>query len=137
MLANMENILSLGYWFDLTPVRMSAGFEIGFFVAFSLLIVAGLAFRIVRKTTKDKFERIVLERATAMCLWTGALGLLWLFLAFEEISIFGARFWFLIIALILVVSLVRLYRFRKFQIPQQRMLEQSKAEANKYLPRRR
>ncbi|MEK7183867.1 MAG: hypothetical protein AAB776_04520 [Patescibacteria group bacterium] len=133
----MENLFDLAHWFDLTPVRMSSTFEVGFFILFSLMIVAGLAFRIMRKTRQDKFERITLERATAIALSGGLLGLVWLFLSFEEISIFGARFWFLILVFILVFLLVRLYRFRKIKVPQLRMLEQSKAEANKYLPRRR
>ncbi len=137
ILTNMENLFDLAHWFDLTPVRMSSTFEVGFFILFSLMIVAGLAFRIMRKTRQDKFERITLERATAIALSGGLLGLVWLFLSFEEISIFGARFWFLILVFILVFLLVRLYRFRKIKVPQLRMLEQSKAEANKYLPRRR
>lgn len=133
----MENLLSLSYWFDLTPVRMSTAFEIGFFVLFSLMIVAGLAFRIVKKNRQDKFERIALERAMSLSLTIGLLGLFWLFLTFEEISIFGARFWFLLIAALFVFMAVRLYRYVKIQVPQLRLLEQSKAEANKYLPRRR
>ena len=133
----MENLFSFRYWFDLTPVRLSSAFEVGFFVLFTLMIMAGLAFRIVNKNRQDKFERIVLERATVLSLTTGCLGLLWLFLSFEEISIFGARFWFLFLVLLCVGLIVRVYRYKRFQVPQLRLLEQSKAEANKYLPRRR
>ncbi len=133
----MENLFSFRYWFDLTPVRLSSAFEVGFFVLFTLMIMAGLAFRIVNKNRQDKFERIVLERATVLSLTTGSLGLLWLFLSFEEISIFGARFWFLFLVLLFVGLIVRVYRYKRFQVPQLRLLEQSKAEANKYLPRRR
>lgn len=133
----MENLFSFRYWFDLTPVRLSSAFEVGFFVLFTLMIMAGLAFRIVNKNRQDKFERIVLERATVLSLTTGCLGLLWLFLSFEEISIFGARFWFLFLVLLFVGLTVRVYRYKRFQVPQLRLLEQSKAEANKYLPRRR
>ncbi len=136
-LAIMENLFSFRYWFDLTPVRLSSAFEVGFFVLFTLMIMAGLAFRIVNKNRQDKFERIVLERATVLSLTTGCLGLLWLFLSFEEISIFGARFWFLFLVLLCVGLIVRVYRYKRFQVPQLRLLEQSKAEANKYLPRRR
>lgn len=133
----MEKLLSLNFWFDLTPVRMSSAFEIGFFVLFVLCIVAGLAFRIMRKNRTDKFERRTFEMATVLSLWMGSLGLLWLFMSFEEIQIFGARFWFLVLSVILVASLVRIYRYSKLEVPRLRLLEQSKAEANKYLPRRR
>ncbi len=133
----MEKLLQFAYWFDLTPVRMSPPLEIGFLVLFLLMIVLGLSFRIMKKTRQDKFERTVFERATNLHLTLGLLGLLWLFLTFEEISIFGSRFWFLILVGLFVAFMLRLYRYRKFHVPQLRLLEQSKAEANKYLPRRR
>ena len=133
----MENIFDLGYWFDLTPVRLSPAFEIGFFVIFALMLVAGLAMRVMKKARTDKFERMTLEKAINLNFAIGLLGLLWLFLTFEEISIFGARFWFLFLVIIFVVASVRLYRYRKIKVPQLRLLEQSKAEVNKYLPRRR
>lgn len=133
----MENLFNPSYWFDLTPVRMSSTFEIGFFILFSVFILAGLSFRIMKKSRTDKYERISLEKATNLCLVIGLLGLLWLFLSFEEISIFGARFWVLLLGLGFLISLVQQYRYHKLKVPQLRMLEQSKAEVNKYLPRRR
>lgn len=132
----MDKLLSFGYWFDLTPIRMSAPFEIGFFIGFSLLIVLGLALRILKKGKKDKFERETLARATTLSFWIGALGLVWLFMSFEEIQIFGARFWILPLALIAIAFLIKIYRYAKIEVPKSRLLEQSKAEANKYLPRR-
>ncbi len=133
----MENLIALSFWFDLTPVRLSAVFAIGFLVLFIGLLIAGLVFRIVRKDRRDKFERLVFQRASVLSLTTGLLGLLWLFLTFEEISIFGARFWFLLLALMFVLLLTRLVRYQRIEVPQLRLLEQSKAEANKYLPRKR
>jgi hypothetical protein len=133
----MENLFSPAFWFDLTPTRLSSAFEIGFFVLFTLMVLGGLIVRIVNKQRQDKFERLTLARVAATLLWTGLLGLLWLFLAFEEIQIFGARFWFLVLAAAFAVSWLSIYRFWTLKVPQQRMLEQSKAEVNKYLPRRR
>jgi amino acid transporter len=133
----MENLFSPAFWFDLTPVRLSSAFEVGFFVVFALMILGGLIVRIVNKQRQDKFERLTLSRLAATLLWIGVLGLVWLFLTFEEIQIFGARFWFLVLALAFVASMASIYRYWTIKVPQQRMLEQSKAEANKYLPRRR
>jgi amino acid transporter len=133
----MDQLFSLNYWFDLTPVRMSGAIEIGFFVTFTLFIVAGLVFRIMKKNRADKFERTALDTAAAIAFWFGGLGLTWLFLSFEEIQIFGARFWFLLLMAMLIVTSVRLGMYVKKEVPRLRLLEQSKAEANKYLPRRR
>jgi amino acid transporter len=133
----MNNLIDLNFWFNLVPVRMSPVFEIGFFAVFLLMIMAGLAFRIMKKNKTDKFDRISLEKATAIMFWVGGLGLMWLFFSFEEISIFAARFWVLILGVIFAVTTYKLYQYRQITVPQLRMLEQSKAEANKYLPRRR
>lgn len=133
----MDKLLSLSYWFDLTPVRMSLAIEIGFFVAFSLLVISGLVIRILRKNRQDKFEREVMKRIVTLNLWVGSLGLGWLFLSFEEIQIFGARFWFILLALILIIVTIRIVIYHRREVPRLRLLEQSKAEANKYLPRKR
>ncbi len=137
LLANMPNLLDVFFWFDLTPVRLSAPFELGFFVIFAVAILAGLVFRILKKTRQDKFAKILFARAASACLWMGMAGLVWLFLAYEEIQIFGARFWFLVWLIIGLVIIVSLIRYWKIKVPQLRLLEQSKAEANRYLPRRR
>lgn len=136
-MANMEKLFNLAWWFDMTPVRMSTAFEIGFFVLFVLLILSGLIIRIINRQRTDKFERTALSRLAATCLWLGVLGLGWLFVTFEEIQIFGARFWFLILLIAFLISTISILRYWKIKVPQLRMLEQSKAEANKYLPRRR
>lgn len=133
----MDKLLSLNFWFDLTPVRMSPAIEIGFFVAFSLLVISGLVIRILRKNRQDKFEREVMKRIVTLNLSVGLLGLAWLFLSFEEIQIFGSRFWFLLLALILIIVTIRIVMYHRREVPRLRLLEQSKAEANKYLPRRR
>lgn len=136
-LAIMENIFSVNYWFDLTPIRMSSGFEIGFFVGFAILLILGLVLRIVKKQRQDKFERMTLERLANTALTVSVLGLLWLFMAFEEIQIFGARFWAALLMIGGLMSLVRIALYTRKEVPALRAAEQSKAEANKYLPRRR
>lgn len=133
----MHNLIDLHFWFNLVPVRMSPVFEIGFFAVFLIMIMAGLAFRIIKKNKTDKFDRISLQKATSILFWIGGLGLTWLFFSFEEVSIFSARFWILVLGAIFVVTTYRLYQYRRLTVPQMRLLEQSKAEANKYLPRRR
>ena len=133
----MHNLIDLHFWFNLVPVRMSPVFEIGFFAVFLIMIMAGLAFRIMKKNKTDKFDRISLQKATSILFWIGGLGLTWLFFSFEEVSIFSARFWILVLGAIFVVTTYRLYQYRRLTVPQMRLLEQSKAEANKYLPRRR
>ncbi len=132
---NLSQLLKLSYWFDLTPVRMSPGIEILFFVLFALMIIAGSIFRIMRKNRTDKFDRIILTRTASLVTVLGVLGLFWLFFSFEEISHFGMRLWFLVGLAIFVFYAAKILHFAKYRVPVLRLQEQSKAEANKYLPR--
>lgn len=133
---SLSQLLKFSYWFDLTPVRMSPGIEIFFFVLFAAMIVAGSVFRIMRKNREDKFDRIILSRAANIVTIHGVLGLFWLFFSFQEISHFGMRLWFLVGLVTSLYSLGRLVYYAKRKVPVLRANEQSKAEANKYLPRR-
>lgn len=131
----MKDLLSFSYWFDVTPVRMSPAIEIGFFVFFALLIILGSMLRMMRKNKTDKFEKETLRRLAVASTVYGVLGLLWLFFTFEEISYFGMRFWFLVGMIALLISISTVIRYTKFKVPVMRLQEQSKVEANKYLPR--
>lgn len=132
---NLSQLLQLSYWFDLTPVRMSPAIEVFFFVLFASMIIVGSVFRIMRKNKTDKFERIILTRSANLNTVFGVLGLLWLFFSFQEISHFGMRAWFLIGLVAFIFFLVKLLYYAKRKVPVLRAAEQSKAEANKYLPR--
>lgn len=133
---NLPPILRPSFWFDLTPVAMSPVFERVFFVFFALFVVAGAAMRIAtRSTPREKYEVAVRMRAANIAFVYGLVGFVIYFLTFEEIQFFGARFWYLVWAAALVVSVVRLVRWWKKEVPLLRKAEQSKAEANKYLPR--
>lgn len=133
----MTNLLKLSFWFDLAPHRLSSQFEIALFVVFAAVILAGLIFRMVAKTKTDKFQKILLRRVATVSLVMGFAGLVWLFFATEEIQLFGSKFWLLIWVIIWIVYKISWFRYWRKTVPQLRLLEQSKAEANKYLPRKR
>lgn len=132
---SLSQLLKFSYWFDLTPVRMSPGIEIFFFVLFAVMIISGSIFRIMRKNRSDKFDRAILTRAANIVTIHGVLGLFWLFFSFQEISHFGMRLWFLVGSATFLYSVARLVYYAKYKVPALRANEQSKAEANKYLPR--
>jgi len=125
------------FWFDLTPTRLASTFEAMFFALFALCIIAGAVIRMmVRNGSYDKYRAEMLKRIAGICSMTGVVGLVWFFLTFEEIQFFGARFWFLVILIGVIVAVIRLIRFVKREVPVLQHREQSRAEVNKYLPRR-
>lgn len=133
---DLRPIFRPSFWFDMTPVAMGPFFERFFFVFFALFIIAGAATRIVLKNKEhDKYERIVLERLARLLLTYGSTGYIIYFFTFEEVQFFGSRFWYLVWAIALVVSAVRLVRYVKKEVPLLRHRDQSRVEANKYMPR--
>lgn len=134
---DLRPLVQPSFWFDLTPVALAPFFERAFFVVFALFIIGGATLRIMGKNSKtDKYQRILVRKAARIAMSFGILGFVIYFFTFEEIQFFGARFWFLLWLVGLVVAVVRLVRFYKKEVPLLRHRDQSRVEANKYLPRR-
>ncbi|MFA6018412.1 MAG: hypothetical protein WCT28_04200 [Patescibacteria group bacterium] len=125
------------FWLDLTPTRLASTFEAMFFAVFALSIIAGAVIRMmIRNGSYDRYRAEMLKRIAGICSTTGVVGLIWFFLTFEEIQFFGARFWFLVIFVGALIAVLRLIRFVKREVPVLQHREQSRADVNKYLPRR-
>lgn len=125
------------FWFDLTPVSFSPFFERAFFVVFALFIIGGATLRIMGKNKAiDTYNRRAVQKAARFAMGLGIAGFAIYFFTFEEIQFFGARFWFLLWFIALVGAVVQIVRFYKIEVPQLRHRDQSRVEANKYLPRR-
>lgn len=134
---DLRPLVQPSFWFDLTPVSLAPFFERALFVVFALFIIGGAALRIMGKnTTMDKYNRMLVKKAASQAMAFGIVGFVIYFFTFEEIQFFGARFWFLLWFIALVVAVVRLIRFYKKEVPLLRHRDQSRVEANKYLPRR-
>lgn len=134
---DLRPLVQPSFWFDLTPVSLAPFFERLFFVVFALLIIGGATLRIIGKNnTMDKYQRILVQKAARIAMSFGVVGFVIYFFTFEEIQFFGARFWFLLWFIGLVIAVVRLVRYYKKEVPLLRHRDQSRVEANKYLPRR-
>ena len=121
----------------MTSVRMAASFEAVFFGLFALCLVAGAVIRMmVRNAQYDKYKAIVLKKIASVCSWAGITGLLWFFLTFEEVQFFGSRFWFLVWIMSVCIASAMILRYVKKEVPLLKHREQSRADVNKYLPRR-
>jgi FlaA1/EpsC-like NDP-sugar epimerase len=134
---DLRPVFSPSFWFDLTPTAMSPAFDKMFFIFFAILVIAASAARmVVNNKLEDKYHKIIALRAANIAFVTGILGFVIYFFTFEEIQFFGSRFWFLALFIGVIVAVVRLLKFAKKDVPAKRKNEQSKAEVNKYLPRR-
>lgn len=135
---SFKPLIDPSFWFRLDPDYLSPLFEKGFFILFAAMIILGALVRIVaRKKGTDRFAKDVKMRWGAMLLTMGLLGLVWFFFTYEGVSLFGARFWFLIWLVGGTVWAVSILRYAKNKIPGMKEQAKSHADANKYLPRKK
>lgn len=135
---NLQPLIDPSFWFKLQPDLLSPTFEKGFFIAFGLMVIIGAIIRIVsRQKRHDKYVRQMFSRIGTMSLSMGLVGLVWLFFSYEMIYLLGARFWFLVWLVGLIIWVVMIVRFVKKDIPARKQEEQHRASANKYLPRKK
>jgi len=133
-----ENMFDLSYWFTLQPALVGGTEGKMIFSFFVLLFVLGIVARIVSShKTDDRHIREVFERGATLLVTMGILGAVLYFFSFEQIRLFGSRFWYLFWLIGIIVWGFFLLRFVKRTIPELRAHEALKAEHRKYFPPRR
>jgi hypothetical protein len=133
-----NNFLDPSYWFTLQPALVGGTSGKIIFVFFALLFVLGIVARIVSSNrTDDRHIREVIERGATLLVTMGILGAVLYFFSFEQIRLFGSRFWYLFWLIGIIVWGFFLLRFVRRTIPELRAHESLKAEQKKYFPPRR
>ena len=133
----MSQLLTLSFWFDAAPVAMSPAFSYGFFIFFALCAITSALLRIVAKRSElDVYHKQAMRMAGNVLAWLTVFGFLWLFCTYEEVQIFGMRFWFILWALIFLIGAVRVAIFVRQEAPALRLRNASRSSVNAYLPRR-
>lgn len=131
-------LLTVSFWFDLTPPPLSPLVIKILFGFFAILVIGGAVLRIIAgRWKKDKHLFDGYRRIVALLLTMGCLGLVLFFFSYEQIQLFGAHFWYAVWGLVTIVWLVFIIRhFVKF-VPAERERLHLKQEQMKYLPRQK
>ncbi len=130
-------LLTLHFWFDLTPPPFLPGLRMGFMIFFGLFAVATIGVLIVRSFART--DEVLGEHLDRWVPWLLLLTL-WgwgiVFVTEERVAFFSARFWFLIWLVVAVwwgYYLVRdanMIRSRRAKIA-------AREQFRKYLPRKK
>src|SRR3989338_157076 len=98
-------LFTASFWFDTTPPPLSAGADRLLFGLFGVVLILGVIVRLVAKhhSKDDKHLLRGFKRAGTMFLTMGVVGLVLFFFSFEQIIFFGARFWYPLWAIGLLV----------------------------------
>ena len=90
---------------------------------------------VARRRKEDMFLVRTYKKIATMFTTMGWIGMLFLWFSYEELFIFGARFWFLIWGIGVLAWVASIVYYVKIHVPKERDQYQSKASANKYLPK--
>lgn len=129
--------LDYRYWLNPYPVPIGPSLvaQIMAFFGFFLLaaiVLAGVA-HALRK--RDALLASLLGRFAAPVAWTGVLGMLFLFFAYEQSPFLGMRFWFLFITGFFLVRLGYAVHYAVREFPRLRLERRDKAEFERWIPK--
>lgn len=106
------------------------------FGVFLACFVLGLIGRIVvDRRGDDRYKKEIGSRISSLFITMGLLGVILFFFSFEQIQLFGARFWYPIWMITVLVWGFFIVRFVKREIPAKRAREEMLREQSRYLPR--
>ncbi len=129
-------LFTLDFWFNLRPHALSPGFDKSFFLLFgSLIIIGAIAKVIMRQKKADRYLARAYKMVSQLFTMMGALGMLLFFFTYEEIYLLGARFWFIVWGIGLIVWAIYIIRYAKVTIPKLREADSMRNRENEYLPR--
>ena len=132
------NLLNPLHWFTLMPPEVSGFAGKAVFVVFLAMFILGIVGRIVAfHRTEDRYIRLIGSRLGALCTTMGILGLILFFFSFEGVQLFGARFWYPMWLLTVLVWGLFIGRFIKRDIPAMREVDLHKKANARYLPRKK
>lgn len=126
-------MLSISYWFSLTPPAL-APIHVQLWVALALAcIVAALLMRrlVIRRLTQ-RFLQQPWQRFARLLTWTGIALLVLLFFRYEGVPFFSARFWLLLLALGDIVWFIAIIR-GFLRVPAQRREWEREQQRRRYL----
>lgn len=92
---------------------------------------------VARSRVTDRYLLSAIEKATALLITMGLLGILLYFFSFERIRFFGARFWYPLWLIGTGVWAYSIFRFVKRDVPLKRQQVIERQEKRKYFPGRK
>jgi type IV secretory pathway TrbD component len=131
-------LLQPKYWLTLAPVPLSSLSEKLLAGFFAVVFIAGIVARMVEKKQKfDRFKIKAVRSLSQLGLTMGAVGLLLFFFAYENIRLFGARFWYPLWIVGVVIWLIFIWRDYYKVAPALKAKEEIRQQQKKYLPKKK
>jgi len=135
---DIRPLLQVSYWLDISPPLMDELMGQVIFWCFAIFLIVGAVIRVVGSKRKDdKFVIATFNKFGTLFLASGFLGLLFYFFSYEQIYLFGARFWFLVIGITFLVWLGYIIRYIKKTVPKEKAKIAEREKFEKYMPKKK
>jgi len=134
MINYLQDLVFSGRLFNLRPPAMQIRTVIILAVFFGLCVVLGLISKILTKKIKDGLRIKGLKQLFYLFVIMGILGLVYLFFAWQKITLLAGRFWLLIWLLTVIIWLGFIGRYMFFEAPKLRAEIEKKRKFEKYIP---
>lgn len=126
------NLVTLGYWFSARPGSLASG-AIKIFVVFILALVVLGIYSYLRTKRKNELYRKIWGKLIGFSITNICIGLLILFLFYENVPYLSARIFGLIWLLYMMIAVYFIFRKVK-EIPLIKEKRKQEEEYKKYLP---
>ncbi|MFA5155722.1 MAG: hypothetical protein WC453_04840 [Patescibacteria group bacterium] len=127
----MSNLISVHYWFDLSPEPLLPKAQMALIGLVVLLAILAIATLIIKR--RGGLYRGFLNRLYSLWAINTIIGLILLFFNYETVPFFSARFWLGLWSLAMLFWLILVLKKLK-AIPQQKKRLTQEQELKKYLP---
>jgi hypothetical protein len=127
----MKNLLTWNFWFNLSPDPLLPIIQKSFIALFFALVILTIITAVLKK--KTSIYRGFFKRLYNFFLGNSIIAILFIFLNYEMIPFFSARFWLGLWFLVMLVWLFSVLKNLKKIGVNKKQLEQEK-ELKKYLP---
>jgi hypothetical protein len=128
----LKQLVDSYFWFGVPTVNLiPADKAFGYF--FAILAIMGVIALLVLKLKDKQTCDVIIRKLRSLWLYTGFFGLFWFWLRYENVSIFGDRYWAGIIILVVLVWAGKIIKFGLVDYKQICALEEKEATKKKYL----
>lgn len=134
MIEYLKYFFNPSHIFSLRPGAMQLRAIIILAVVFGLFIIFGLVSKIIEKKTNDGLKIKAWKRFWYLGITMGALGIVYLFFAWQGVVLLASRLWLIIWLIAVVVWVVFIFKYLFLEAPKLRKNIDKKRDFDKYIP---
>lgn len=131
---NFSQFLLFNYWFNLRVGVLSGETKMWLVVVFGACLVLAVFFFFLNKKHQPPLNNLW-RKCFIFFVTNAAFILIWGFFRQEAVPALGARFWFLILAVVDLIWLFYIIKYAVKKMPQEKKERAEKKQFSKYLPR--